>query len=45
MPCNVVNKIGNSKGFTVVESPELVGNMLAEEKEAITALLAKGVYL
>lgn len=45
MPCNVVNKIGNSKGFTVVESPELVGNMLAEEKESITALLAKGVYL
>lgn len=45
MPCNVVNKIGNSKGFTVVESPELVGTMLAEEKEAITALLAKGVYL
>ena len=45
MPCNVVNKIGNSRGYTIVEHPNIIGNMLDEERAEIEQLLSTGIII
>ena len=45
MPCNVVNLIGNSRGFTIADNINLQGNMLDEEKKEIISLFKGGVII
>ena len=45
MPCNVVNKLGNSSGFTVADNINLQGAMLDIEKKEIISLFKGGVII
>lgn len=45
MPCNVVNRVGNSKGFTIADNINLEGNMLDAEKKEIISLFKGGVII
>lgn len=45
MPCNVVNRVGNSKGFTIADNINLEGNMLDAEKKEIISIFKGGVII